>query len=131
MMSVICKIIVYSADESFSAKIKEILNGERYVVKTVNLFTDIIGLLQKELFDVAIVDTETAKEVDGLLRIFDNILLGMPIIVASDEEDLRVEEGINSKFYFLNKFSGKDEWRSVLKVAVDENYIIASKSDLK
>lgn len=124
-MSVICKIIVYSADESFSAKIKEILNGERYVVKIVNLFTDVIGLLQKELFDVAIVDTES------LLRIFDNILLGMPIIVASDEEDLRVEEGINSKFYFLNKFSGKDEWRSVLKVAVDENYIIASKSDLK
>ncbi len=131
-MSIICKIIVYSNDESFCARIKEILNGERYAVKVVSLFTDVIESLQKELFDVVIIDSGSLKEVYSLLRIFDNILLGMPIIVASsDEEGLRVEEGVNSRFYFFNKFSGDDEWKSVIKVVVNENYIVTSRVDLK
>ncbi len=130
-MSIICKIIVYSNDEDFCARIKEILNDERYAVKIVSLFTDAIESLQKELFDVVVIDSESLKEVYSLLRIFDNILLGMPIIVAGDEEGLRVEEGVNSKFYFLNKFSSEDEWKSVLKAVVNENYIVTSRVDLK
>ncbi len=130
-MSIICKIIVYSNDKDFCARIKEILSDERYAVKIVSLFTDAIESLQKELFDVVVIDLGSLKEVYSLLRIFDDILLGMPIIVAGDEEGLRVEEGVNSKFYFLNKFSSEDEWKSVLKAVVNENYIVTSKVNLK
>jgi DNA-binding NtrC family response regulator len=124
-------MIVYSNDENFCSRIREIFNDERYVVKTVGLFTDVVESLQKELFDVLVIDLGSIREVYSLLRIFDNILLGMPIIVAGYENGLKIEEGVNSRFYFFSKFSGKDEWRSLIKVVADENYIITSRVDLK
>lgn len=129
-MSLVFKIVVYSNDENFCSRIKKIFNGERYVVKVIGLFTDLVELIQKELFDVLIMDSGSVREVYSLLRIFDNVLLGMPIIVASDEEGLRIEDGVNSKFYFLNKFSDEDKWRSVIKVVADENYIVTGRVNL-
>ncbi len=130
-MSLVFKMVVYSNDENFCSRIKRIFNSEKYVVKTVSLFTDVVESLQKELFDVLIVDLGSVREVYSLLRIFDNILLGMPIIVAGYENGLKVEEGVNSKFYFLSRFSGENEWRSLIKVVANENYIITSRVDLK
>jgi len=131
-MSVVCKIIAYTNDESFAERIEKILNDERYELKVVNLFADVIGALQKELFDVLIMEIGFVKESGGLLKLVDDISLGMPIIVACmDEVDLKVEDGVNSKFYFLNKFADEDKWKRALQMAIDENYLITNMVNLK
>jgi hypothetical protein len=58
------------------------------------------------------------------LKVADNILYGIPIIVACDDKTFKVEEGNNSRFYFINKFANAEEWLSLLKLVINENYLI-------
>ncbi len=125
-MSVVCKIIVYTSDVEFADRIRKIFNGDGYMLKVFDLFSDVIDALQRELYDVLIVETEFVNEMNGLLKIADNILLGIPIIVASGESGFRVENGNYSKFYFINKFAEEDDWKNVIWLAINENYVITS-----
>ncbi len=129
MASIVCKIIVYTNDVGFARRISEIFSGDEYVLKTHDLFSEVVETLQKELYDVLIVETDFMGEMNGLLKIADNILLGIPIIVAVGENSFRVENGNNSKFYFINKFASDEEWKNVVWLAVIENYIITSREN--
>lgn len=102
----------------------KVFENEKYMIKIVEMFTDVVEVLHFELYDVLVIETEFLSEMNELLKIADNILLGIPIVVACGEDGLRVENGNNSKFYFLNKFAGAEEWKRVIQMAVSENYII-------
>ncbi len=123
-MSLVCKILVYTSDKSFAQKVKENLKEERFSVKVFDLFSDVVKTLHEELYDILIVETNFPNEVEGLLKVADNILYGIPIIVACDDKTFKVEEGNNSRFYFINKFAKAEEWLSILKLVINENYLI-------
>lgn len=123
-MSVVCKILVYTNDLRFNERIKEIFSEENYVVKTTELFTEVVEILHFELYDILVIEPGFTRDRDELLKLADNIFLGIPIVVACNENKLRVEDGNNSKFYFINKFADPVEWRNVIRIAINENYII-------
>jgi DNA-binding response OmpR family regulator len=123
-MSLVCKIVVYTSDENFAKRVKENLGEERFIIKVFDLFSDVVKSLQEELHDILIVETNFPNEVEGLLKVADNILYGIPIIVACDDKTFKVEEGNNSRFYFINKFANAEEWLSLLKLVISENYLI-------
>lgn len=126
MASVVCKIVVYTSDVKFAERISKIFNGNGYMLKVFELFSEVVETLQRELYDVLIVETEFMSEMSDLLKIADNILLGIPIIVASGENGFRVENGNYSKFYFINKFASEEEWKNVIWLAISENYVITN-----
>jgi DNA-binding response OmpR family regulator len=123
-MSLVCKIVVYTSDENFAKRVKENLGEEKFIIKVFDLFSDVVKSLQEELHDILIVETNFPNEVEGLLKVADNILYGIPIIVACDDKTFKVEEGNNSRFYFINKFANAEEWLSLLKLVINENYLI-------
>ncbi len=126
-MAVICKMLVYTNDENFAGKLKKIFDDGEHAFKVEKLFIDVVNVLQRELFDVLIIDLESKGGIEGLLKIVDNVLLGIPVIVVSNEVNFEVRDGVNSKFYFLNKFAGEDEWKGVLQRVISENYVITGK----
>jgi hypothetical protein len=123
-MSLVCKIVVYTSDENFAKRVKENLGEERFIIKVFDLFSDVVKSLQEELHDILIVETNFPNEFEGLLKVADNILYGIPIIVACYDKTFKVEEGNNSRFYFINKFANAEEWLSLLKLVISENYLI-------
>lgn len=123
-MSIVCKILIYTNDANFKDKMSKVFENGKYVIKVVEMFTDVVEVLHFELYDVLVIETEFLNEMNELLKIADNILLGIPIVVACGEDGLRVENGNNSKFYFLNKFAEPEEWRKVVQMVVSENYTI-------
>lgn len=126
-MSVICKILVYTNDANFSDKMKRVFGSEEYVLRVVGLFTEVVEILHFELYDVLVIETEFMGEMNGLLKIADNVLLGIPIVVACGESKLKIVDGENSRFYFVSKFADPEEWEKVIQMAVSENYIITTK----
>ncbi|CUS79239.1 hypothetical protein JGI7_00685 [Candidatus Kryptonium thompsonii] len=126
-MSIVCKILVYTSDLKFSERIKEIFAEKDYIVKTTELFTEVVEILYFELYDILVIEPGFIGDLSELLKLADNIFLGIPIVVACNENKLRIEDGNNSRFYFINKFANPEEWRNVIQIAVDENYIIKPK----
>ncbi len=123
-MSIVCKILVYTTDLKFNERIKKIFADKNYVVKTVDLFTDVVETLYLELYDILVIEMGFINEPNELLKLADNIFFGIPIVIAYNGDELKVESGSNSKFYFINKFANPNEWRSVVQIAIDENYTI-------
>lgn len=116
-------ILIADDDEFYRTQIGNFLRSAGYIVKIVKNGQEAIKELQRQNYDVFILDIDM-EGLSGLgaLPIVKSISSSLPIIVATGDDSLELERVIRSYgvFYYLVKPFEMDEIKEVIESAVNK-----------